>query len=265
MTSVPLNYRTLWDAMDMLRPRHGPRGAGRILVLVMYTLMLAVSSGHSNGRASDDPLSGSLSSLFDESLAREIVNLTQAAYCVDQLVGWNCTVCGNFPGMKNISILHGKSRNVRGFVGVDLGTSSSISSAFGEPQGLVKRNSRAGAGLTLGLHELAGYAGPVEAVTAGQRRNLRTRDKSLASETSPGRPRVVVTFAGTDPKSIKNWIDDLEAAQTAHEYGESDCQDCKVHRGFLAAYQVVQGQVCRGVGVCARSFLSFRVRLHQSW
>lgn len=241
--------------MDMLRPRHGPRDAGLLLVIVIYTLMLAVSSGHSSGRASYDSLSGSLSSLFDESLAREIVNLTQAAYCVDQLVGWNCTVCGNFPGMKNISILQGKSRNVRGFVGVDLGISSSISSALGEPQGLAKRNSRAGPGLTLGLDEPADYAGPVEAVTAGQRRNLRTREKSAASEASTGRPRVVVTFAGTDPKSIKNWIDDLEAAKIAHEYGESDCQDCKVHRGFLAAYQVVQAQVGRSV----RAFVCFFV------
>lgn len=232
--------------MDMLRPRHGPRRASIFLVVVLYTLMLAVSSGHGSGRAADDSLSGSLSPSFDESLAREIVNLTQAAYCVDQLVGWNCTVCGNFPGMTNISILQGKSRNVRGFVGVDLGSSSSTS-AFGKPQDLVKRNSRAGAGLTFGFDERADYSGPVEAVTAVQRRNLRYSEKLAPSEASPGRTRVVVTFAGTDPKSIKNWIDDLEAAPIAHPYGESDCQDCKVHRGFLAAFQVVQEQVCGSV------------------
>lgn len=242
--------------MNVLRLRHGPRNASFLLVIVICTLMVAVSSDHS--RAADDSqssLSSSSSSVsFDESTARQIVNFTQAAYCVDQLVGWNCSVCGNFPGMRNVSILQGKSRNVRGFVGIDLGTSSSSSnSALGKPQTLGGR--AGGAGLTFGLDEQAGYAGPVKAVAASRRRNLRiSEEPEASSEASSGRPRVVVTFAGTDPKSIKNWIDDMEAAQIAHVYGEGDCQDCKVHRGFLAAYEVVQEQVCRG---CARVRLFF--------
>lgn len=150
---------------------------------------------------------------FDESVAREIVQLTEAAYCSAELAGWNCTVCQSFPGMTNVSVLQGQSRNVRGFVGVDVRGSSR--------EEVQTSTSRAGRGRVL-------------------EGGVRVVEPRLPSGRKP-RPRVVVTFSGTDPRSIKNWIDDLEAAPIAHAY--EGCESCKVHRGFLAAYDVVQDQV----------------------
>lgn len=187
---------------------------------------------------------------FDESHARDVVKLTQAAYCTEQLVGWNCTVCRSFPGMANVSILQGKSRNVRGFVGVDLGAKRAENSVAVGGEG-------AALPLNVLLEDLEGTS---------RRRGLGVPTRGTATDSAapatkgvgwplgfrgvdrtPDRPRVVVTFSGTDPKSIKNWIDDLEAKPIAHVYAEGGCQECTVHRGFLAAYEVVQEQV--GVGV----------------
>ncbi len=43
---------------------------------------------------------------------------------------------------------------------------------------------------------------------------------------------VIVAFAGTDPFSIANWIDDLDFIQTDYPY----CSGCKVHEGFYRSY-----------------------------
>lgn len=181
--------------VEMLAPLLALRG--QAWVLVLFAAILAAAS---------EPA-------FDERVARKVVQLTEAAYCSAELAAWNCTVCQSFPGMTNVSVLQGQSRNVRGFVGVDVrGSSGEVETS----------TSRAGPG---GVLE-GGLAEPPR----------------LPGSTKP-RPRIVVTFSGTDPKSLKNWIDDLEAAPIAHAYAGEGCPDCKVHRGFLAAYDVVQHQV----------------------
>lgn len=173
-----------WTTMKMLAPWSALHGQG--LLFVLFTIVLGAAS---------EPA-------FEESVAREIVQLTEAAYCSAELASWNCTVCQSFPGMTNVSVLQGQSRNVRGFVGVDVRGSSR------DPEKETS-TSRAGPG-------------------------------RLPSGSKP-RPRIVVTFSGTDPKSIKNWIDDLEAAPIAHAF--EGCDSCKVHRGFLYGYEAVQDQV----------------------
>lgn len=196
---------------------------------------------------------------FDEHLAREIVNLTKAAYCADKLVDWDCEVCQNFPGMTNVTVLQGKSRNVRGFVGIDTG-SNDVDGVVGvDERGDEIQNGAAqlvflapdSSSSSSSTHQQQA-AGDMDtaatrsttemAVTAtDRRRHLRART-NRDDATGPRKSKVVITFSGTDPKSIKNWIDDLEAAPTAHVYGD-ECQECKVHRGFLAAYAIVQDQV----------------------
>lgn len=191
------------QAMKILAPRLALHGGGLLLVLLGCVL----------GAASEPA--------FDEGVAREIVQFTEAAYCSAELVGWNCTVCQAFPGMTNVSVLQGQSRNVRGFVGVDTRRHKAAETSTS------LRASRAGQQHHDGVRALEGDNGVETRLPSG--RKLR--------------PRVVVTFSGTDPKSIKNWIDDLEAAPIAHAYSGHGCDDCKVHRGFLAAYDVVQDQV----------------------
>ena len=187
---------------------------------------------------------------FDENLAREIVNLTEAAYCADKLVDWDCTVCQNFPGMTNVTILQGKSRNIRGFVGIDTGVDRVAVGRGDEGQGAAQlvlvpdvdsREAQEPAREENTAATAVRRSAGAMAVAAGQRRHLRARhDPTLGP--AGKQPKVVITFSGTDPKSIKNWIDDLEAAPIAHAYGD-ECEECKVHRGFLAAYGIVQEQV----------------------
>lgn len=218
---------------------------------------------------------------FDELRARQIVNLTQAAYCTDLLGNWSCTVCENFPGMTNVSILQGQSRNVRGFIGVDTFVDSRAIVAGEEEDGgndfiekVTEDEAIDPGGIVLGLKEDRVRAG-VAAVSRRRRRRRQLQhcaDFSAANDDREGQfslppsgsgsgrpPQIVVTFSGTDPKSVKNWIDDLEAAPIAHSYGHigADCEDCKVHRGFLAAYEVVQDQVSVIVVVWKLVLLAF--------
>lgn len=203
---------------------------------------------------------------FDEAVARETVLFTEAAYCSDLLVNWNCTVCHSFPGMRNVSVLKGKSRNVRGFVGIDIGAKNSDASVLASTRGIqeygevsVSRaapNSAATSRRTAMQQARQGHEALVMSDASSQsqqhlrstsyrKRNSPIMDPAAARRPvySTETPRIVVTFSGTDPKSIKNWIDDLEAAPIAHVYGKEGCENCMVHRGFLATYEVVQDQV----------------------
>lgn len=51
---------------------------------------------------------------------------------------------------------------------------------------------------------------------------------------------IIVSFSGTNPLSIRNWIDDLDAFQTSYPLCSSGC---KVHKGFYNTYLSVQEQV----------------------
>ena len=51
----------------------------------------------------------------------------------------------------------------------------------------------------------------------------------------PSENEIVIAFAGTDPKSIRNWIDDLSTLKTDYPYCSST--NCQVHKGFYRSYQ----------------------------
>lgn len=55
----------------------------------------------------------------------------------------------------------------------------------------------------------------------------------------PNNHRIVVSFSGTDPLSIRNWIDDISTLKTPYPY----CSGCEVHNGFYNTYLSVQSQV----------------------
>jgi hypothetical protein len=50
---------------------------------------------------------------------------------------------------------------------------------------------------------------------------------------------IIVSFSGTDPLSIENWIDDLDFFKTSYPY----CQNCEVHEGFYKTFLTVKDQV----------------------
>jgi len=55
----------------------------------------------------------------------------------------------------------------------------------------------------------------------------------------PDANEILVAFAGTDPLSIENWIDDLDFKQTDFPY----CSGCKVHEGFYRSFTSVKDEV----------------------
>lgn len=50
---------------------------------------------------------------------------------------------------------------------------------------------------------------------------------------------IIVSFSGTDPLSIRDWMDDLNFFKTAYPY----CSGCEVHEGFYNTYLSVQDVV----------------------
>jgi hypothetical protein len=54
----------------------------------------------------------------------------------------------------------------------------------------------------------------------------------------PAANEIIVSFAGTDPLSIGNWIDDIDTVKTSY----SHC-NCEVHKGFYDAYKSVDSLV----------------------
>ncbi|CAM9163605.1 unnamed protein product [Ectocarpus sp. 4 AP-2014] len=165
---------------------------------------------------------GELGLIYDEGLASVIVRLTEAAYCTPQLASWSCKACQHFPGMRNVTVINGEKRNVRGFVGVDIGDAEASNRYTSTTRG----------------------PGPDD------RRHLRAAEGDnggAGGAARSGKPRIVITFSGTDPSSVKNWIDDLEATTVPNTYGGL-CEQCQVHRGFLAAYDLVKDQVRYAIG-----------------
>jgi hypothetical protein len=61
----------------------------------------------------------------------------------------------------------------------------------------------------------------------------------------PTVPCIVVAFAGTDPLSIENWLDDLDTI--AISYPACASQGCKVHQGFYDTYMAVADDVWAAV------------------
>lgn len=224
--------------MKVLARRLALLGSVSLFVLLLAsTSAAAAASFFTDHAASQEEAAVLVPPSFDESVARHVVKLTEAAYCTAELAGWNCTVCHSFPGMRNVTTLQGQSRNVRGFIGVDTGTAVAASSTSNTAR---RRRVRA-----LEQGNTAAATAAKAATPDGGGMEVEAILASSSSGSRP-RPRIVVTFSGTDPKSIKNWIDDLEAAPIAHAYEGGGCDNCKVHRGFLAAYDVVQDQVLVG-------------------
>lgn len=51
----------------------------------------------------------------------------------------------------------------------------------------------------------------------------------------PNANEILVVFSGTDPVSIRNWIDDIDTVKTDYPY----CSGCRVHEGFYRTYKSV--------------------------
>jgi len=54
----------------------------------------------------------------------------------------------------------------------------------------------------------------------------------------PKQSAIIIAFAGTDPASILDWIDDIDTFYTSYP-----CSGCEVHQGFYTTYQAISGPV----------------------
>jgi len=61
----------------------------------------------------------------------------------------------------------------------------------------------------------------------------------------PTVPCIVIAFAGTDPLSIEDWLDDLDAIKVP--YPACASQGCEVHKGFYDTYMSVSASVWSAV------------------
>lgn len=121
---------------------------------------------------------GGLGLSYNEGLASVIVRLTEAAYCTPQLASWSCKACQHFPGMRNVTVINGEKRNVRGFVGVDIGDGEASNR----------------------------YTSTTRGPDPDDRRHLRAAegdDRGAGGAARSDKPRIVITFSGTDPSSVK--------------------------------------------------------------
>lgn len=158
-----------------------PLHASNFLFLLLPFVLAATSSvTEIRPKVNYVAAADSLLPTFDEGVAREVVRLTEAAYCTGQLVKWNCSVCqSSFPGMRDVTLLQGQARNVRGFVGVDYGTTSTLLDAD-----------------TARRKQLVAFQGNGDGTGAEE-------GEGVVLPTGKSTPRIVVTFSGTDPRSIK--------------------------------------------------------------
>jgi len=67
----------------------------------------------------------------------------------------------------------------------------------------------------------------------------RATDANGFVAADPNNRRIVVSFSGTDPLSMRNWIDDISTLKRDYPY----CSGCQVHKGFYETYLAVQPQV----------------------
>lgn len=62
--------------------------------------------------------------------------------------------------------------------------------------------------------------------------------------------RTVLSFRGTEPRSLSNWVDNLSFSR---HIGFDECMDCKVHSGFWGAYTSLQVFILEGLDRMARA------------
>ena len=52
---------------------------------------------------------------------------------------------------------------------------------------------------------------------------------------------IIVAFAGTNPLSITDWIDDLDTIKIGYPLSPvNECNDCNVHKGFYSTYAAIR-------------------------
>ena len=73
-----------------------------------------------------------------------------------------------------------------------------------------------------------------------------------------GHASIWVSFAGTDPLSIRSWIDDLNFPKTTDHPA---CDGCKVHEGFLASWTEVSWQVTAQLKSLVKKYPGAKIHL----
>jgi len=74
---------------------------------------------------------------------------------------------------------------------------------------------------------------------------------------------IIVTFSGTNPHVIQDWINDLDAIMVEYTPPSNiySCPGCQVHKGFYLAYLSIEAQVWTAVRKLHRKHWNARVQI----
>jgi hypothetical protein len=70
-------------------------------------------------------------------------------------------------------------------------------------------------------------------------------------------PFIIVSFSGTNPLSIKNWIDDINTLKVSYP----PCSGCFVHEGFYDTYLSVQSQMVPALQALIKEYPSLPIQV----
>jgi len=70
-------------------------------------------------------------------------------------------------------------------------------------------------------------------------------------------PFIIVSFSGTNPLSVKNWIDDIDTLKVSYPF----CSGCAVHQGFYQTYNSVKDQLHAGLQPLIKAYPNFPIQV----
>jgi len=70
-------------------------------------------------------------------------------------------------------------------------------------------------------------------------------------------PFIIVSFSGTNPLSVKNWIDDISTVKVVYPH----CSGCLVHEGFYHTYLSVQTELHTALQALIREYPNIPIQI----
>jgi hypothetical protein len=70
-------------------------------------------------------------------------------------------------------------------------------------------------------------------------------------------PFIMVSFSGTNPLSIRNWIDDIDTIKVSYPY----CSGCLVHQGFYETYLSIQKELHTAIQPLIQTYPNFPIQV----
>jgi len=70
-------------------------------------------------------------------------------------------------------------------------------------------------------------------------------------------PFIMIAFSGTNPLSVKDWIDDIDTLKVAYPF----CSGCEVHQGFYHTYLTIQTELHNALLPLIKTYPNFPIQV----